>query len=206
MVLSSAACDPVVIGENGITSASGSCCSESVGVGWAGWVSGRWHLCHNSECRKRVRDDAVGAECLEESKRQKSELAPGLDVVMGQGTSSSGTVVGSGEVRAPRVTRKTAEDAGVPSLQDLAESRPVQSARGWVMRLEALIGATSEVATVSCPGRLAASRSLFELLLEVVLDVRNWLEFERTCRTSRVLSDTGGAKANCCDRQLTTIV
>ena len=45
-------------------------------------------LYHNSECRKRVesamRDDAVGAERLEDSKRRKGEVAPGPDVVMSQ--------------------------------------------------------------------------------------------------------------------------
>ena len=67
------------------------------------------------------RDDVVGSGRLEESKRRKGEVAPRQDVVMGQSrSSSSGAAAKSGEVPASRGTRRTAEDAGVPSLQDHA--------------------------------------------------------------------------------------
>ena len=94
-----------------------------------------------------------------------------------------------------RGTRRTAEYAGLPSLQDLAESRLVQSAHGEMMRL----------GEQSCdvffgPGRLAVSCILFDMLPEVVLD-ENWMESQRTCPAS-VLGDIGGAEANGCDRQL----
>ena len=82
-----------------------------------------------------MRDDAVGAERLEESKRRKDETAPESDVVMRQSSRSSGASVGSGEMHASRGTRRTARDAGLPSLQDLAESRPVQSAHSEMMQL-----------------------------------------------------------------------
>ena len=113
---------------------------------------------------KAMRDDALGAERLEESERRKGEVASGPDVAMGQSSSrsSSGAPAGTGEVPASRGTRRTAEDAGLPSLQDHAESRPVQSA--GEMRLGELSWETLEVAEVSCPGRLAPSCSLFDML------------------------------------------
>ena len=87
-----------------------------------------------------MRDDAGGAERLEESKRRKDEVAPGLDVIMGHSSSSSGAAA--------------AEGAGLTSLQDFPETRPVQSAHGEVMRLDELRCETYEVAEVFCPGRL----------------------------------------------------
>ena len=123
-------------------------------------------ISHNSICRKQVesatRDDAVGAERLEESKRWKGEVAPGPNVVMGQSSSSSSGAAGSGEVPAFPGTRRTAEDAGLSSLQDFAEIRRVQSAHGEMMRLgeRELSCGTSEVAEVFCPGRRAAKLQL----------------------------------------------
>ena len=43
-----------------------------------------------------MRDDAVGVERLDSSKRRKGEVAPGPVVVMGQSSSSSGAAAGSG--------------------------------------------------------------------------------------------------------------
>ena len=84
---------------------------------------------------------------LEESKRRTGEVAPGPDVVMGQSSSSSsGASAGSGEMPATRGTRRTAEDAGLSRLQDLAERRRVQSAEGEMTRLGELSCETSEVA------------------------------------------------------------
>ena len=108
--------------------------------------------------RKRVeramRDDAVGDERLEEPKRWKGEVAPGPGVVMGQ-RSSSGVAAGSGDVHASRRTRRTAEEGRLPILQDLAESRPGQSAHRDTMRLGELSSDTSELAEVFCFERLA---------------------------------------------------
>ena len=104
------------------------------------------------------------AERLGESKRRQGVVAPGPDVVMGQSIGSSGAAAGSGEVHAPRGTRSTAEDAGFPSVQDLADSRPVQSAQGEMMRL-----AGADLCNV---GGCATSCSLFDMLPEVVLDLR----------------------------------
>ena len=104
-----------------------------------------------------------------------------------------------------RRSRRTAENVGLPSLQDLAETRPVQSAHGEMMRLRELSCETSEEAEVVRLGRLAASCSLFDKLLEVALDLST-CPSPRTCRTNKVLDDTGGAKATGCDRQLTTVV
>ena len=117
----------------------------------------------NSECKRRVesamRDDAIGAERFEESKRRKGQVAPGPDVIMGQSSNSSGAAAGSGEVHASRGTRRTAEDARLPSLQDFAEIRPVQSAHGEMIRLGELSCETFEEADIFCAGRLAASCS-----------------------------------------------
>ena len=94
---------------------------------------------------------------------------------MGQSMSSSGAAAGSGEVPASRDTRRMAEDVGLPSLQDFAESRPVQSAHG---RVE-LSCETSEVAEVFFPWRLAASCRLFDMFPEVVPDLRTgWFLLE----------------------------
>ena len=82
-----------------------------------------------------MRDDAVGAERLEESKRRKGEVASGPDVVMGHSSSSCGPEVESFEVHVPRGPRRTAEDPGLLRLQDLAESRLDQSVHGETMRL-----------------------------------------------------------------------
>ena len=161
---------------------------------------------HSDECRKRVgsamQDDAAGAERLDESKGRKAEGAPEPDAVMGQSSSSSsGAAAGSREGHAPRGTRRTAEDAGLPSFHDLAEDRAVQTARADMMRLGELNCEMSEVAEVFHLGRLAASRSLFDILPEVVLNLR-----QRNCRTSQMLGDIGGTKSNGCDRQLTVDV
>ena len=125
---------------------------------------------HSSECRKRVESAmrAVGDERLEESKRRNSEVAPRPDVVMDQRSSSSGAAAGSGDVNG---TQRTAEDDRLPSLQDLADSRPVQSAHGEMVRLVELSCETSEVAEV-CPERHAESCRLFDVLPQVVLDLR----------------------------------
>ena len=66
-----------------------------------------------------------------------------------------------------------AEDAGLPRLQHLAESRPVQSVRGGMMRLGELSCETSEVAEIFCSWEHAASCNLFDMLPGVVLDVRS---------------------------------
>ena len=114
-------------------------------------------------------------------------MAPGPDVVMGQrSSSSSGAAAGSGGVPASGGTRRTADSADLPRLQDLAESRPVQSAHGEMLRLGELSGETSEVAEVFCPRRRAGSCSLFDMLPEVVLDLR----------TVRNLNDLAG-RAKC---------
>ena len=106
--------------------------------------------------------DAVGAERLEECRRRKGAMAPGPGVVMVQ-SSSSRAAAGSGEVRISR-TRRKAEDAALPSLQDLAESRFAQSAHGELMRLGELSCETSQVAEVFCPRRLSASCRFFDML------------------------------------------
>ena len=98
------------------------------------------------------------------------------DVVVGRrrssSSSSSGAAAASDEVHAPRGTRRTGEYAGLPSLQDLAESRLVQSAHGETMRSGELSYDTSEVAEVFWPRRLAASWCLFHMFLEIVLELR----------------------------------
>ena len=142
---------------------------------------------YSDECGKPVesvvRDDAAGAERLDKSKRRKGEGAPEPDAVVGQSSSSSrGAAAGSGEGHASRGTRRTAEDAGLPNVHDLAENRAVQTAHGDRMRYGELHCEMSEVAEVFHPGRLAASRR------------------------SPMLGDIGRTKSNGCDRQLTTVV
>ena len=110
-------------------------------------------ISHNSECQNRVesaiRDEAVGAERLECSKRQEGEVAPRQDVLTGESSSSSGAGAGSGEVPASPETPRTAEYAEFLSLQDRAESRRVQSAHGELMRLGELGGRSGQVAACS---------------------------------------------------------
>ena len=86
-------------------------------------------------------------------------------------------------------------------MHDLAESRPVQSAHGELMRLGELSCQTSEVEEVFCQGRLAASCILFNMLPEVVLDLRTDWNLNKPARRAKCW--TGGVKANGCDRQLT---
>ena len=76
---------------------------------------------------------------------------------------------------------------GLPSSHDLAENRAVHTAHGGMMRLGELNCETSEVA-------------------EFLPRTENWMESQRTCRTSQVMGDVGGTKSNGCGRQLTTVV
>ena len=88
-----------------------------------------------NEWKVQMRDDVVGAERFEESKRRNGVVAPGPGVVMGQSSSSSSGDLRGAEVPTSRGSRSTAQDAGLPRLQDLPESRPVWSAHGEMMRL-----------------------------------------------------------------------
>ena len=100
--------------------------------------------------RGNANDDAVGTarlEQIEETGRRCGAMYRTWSCASSSSSSSGATAV-SGEVHAPRA-RRTTEDAGLPSLKDLAESRPVQAAHGEMMRPEELSGETSKVAEVS---------------------------------------------------------
>ena len=66
------------------------------------------------------------------------------------------------------------------------------------MRLGQLSRETPEVAEVFCPGRFAASCSLFDMLLEVVLDMRIGWSLNAVARRA---TESDGR-----DRQLTSVV
>ena len=89
-------------------------------------------ISHSSDCWKRVdsamREDAFGAERLEESKRRKGEVAPGSDVVMDQ-SSSNGAAAGSGEVQALRGTRCTAQECRVRKTSWRADPTSLHTVR-----------------------------------------------------------------------------
>ena len=93
-----------------------------------------------------MRDEAVGAERLEQSKRQ---VKWHQDRTCSRVSADAAVEQVLGVAKCPHLqeTPRTAEYAEFLSLQDRAESRRVQSAHGELMRLGELS------AEVFCPGR-----------------------------------------------------
>ena len=124
-------------------------------------------------------------------------LTPGQDVVIGHLRSSSSGAAARTWRNSKNGRRRRFGELVRPCREP---TRPVCMRR--VVRPKELSCGAIQVAEVFCPGRPAASCSLFDLLSPP----EKWLESQRTFRTSQVVGDTGGAKANGCDREFATVV
>ena len=157
-----------------------------------------------NERKSAMRDDAAGAKRPEESKRRKERQdwtwswARGAEALEEQirGAAKSTHL----EEHEERPKTQGCRVCKTLPKADSSSLHTVTRCDSGEMRSE-----TSEVAEVFCPGRLAASCSLFDMLPQV-LNLRSGWSLNEAAGASQVLDDIGGSKANGCDRQLTTVV
>ena len=121
----------------------------------------------------------------------KPRVRPNRTRLWARAVAAAVAAAGSSEGHASRGTRRTAEDVGLPSSHDFAEKLNCEM---------------SEVAEVFHPWRLKASRSLFDMLSEVVLDLRTWWNFNEPAWRAKCWATLEERKFNGCDRQLATVV